>query len=528
MKKGLLGLSLMTLSCLYGVLIAFILLVCIICGVTLSNALFIAIIALVIQFLISPFLTDLTMKWCYKAQFGFNLPEHLNQYINEMCKQNNMNAPKIGFIDDGAPNAFTYGRTKNDARIVITRGVLELLSAEEAKTVIAHEMGHIVHHDMIFMTAAQLVPLILYYIYDIFTSAAKDKDNDKNSYFVLVGYLAYILYVISQYVILWLSRTREYYADSFSVETTKNPNALAQALVKIGYGLTAATTKKGKMSVSKSNALGIFDAKSSKSLVITSNVDGKVSQESIKNAMKWEKWNKWAKWYELNSTHPLISNRILKISERSPEFNQTPFIVFDLQPEENYNQHFIRELMVLLSPWVIIILLALLLVFDILPLIRVVLAPLFAISLLVRFNRAHINKGYQNYKIKDLLSIVKVSGVTSVPCIVEGTVIGRGTPGYIFDEDFVIKDETGFVFIDYNHVFQISNFFTGLLKTKKLFGKKVRIKGWYRRSPVPYIEVYEIQVEDGKLKRLHSYGVGKVMLIIFTILSAFLGLFLVL
>ena len=42
-----------------------------------------------------------------------------------------MKYPKIGYIDDGAPNAFTYGRTKNDARIVLTRGIFELLTEEE-------------------------------------------------------------------------------------------------------------------------------------------------------------------------------------------------------------------------------------------------------------------------------------------------------------------------------------------------------------------------------------------------------------
>ena len=130
-----------------------------------------------------------------------------------------MKYPKIGFIDDGSPNAFTYGRTKNDARVVITRGILDLLTEDEAKAVVAHELGHANHYDMLFMTVAQVVPLILYYVSEILLKSRSGKSSDSNSkdYGATIGIVAYILYLLSQYIILWLSRTREYYADSFSI-----------------------------------------------------------------------------------------------------------------------------------------------------------------------------------------------------------------------------------------------------------------------------------------------------------------------
>lgn len=62
--------------------------------------------------------------------------------------------------------------------------------------------------------------------------------------------------------------------------------------------------------------------------------NGTVNKSKIKNAMKWEMWNPWAKWAEFNSTHPLISKRLLYISKRSKEFNQEPYIVFDLQKQK--------------------------------------------------------------------------------------------------------------------------------------------------------------------------------------------------
>ena len=58
-------------------------------------------------------------------------------------------------------------------------------------------------------------------------------------YRVAVAVSAYVLYIVSEYVVLWFSRCREYYADRFAGNVTGNPGALASALVKIGYGLAA-------------------------------------------------------------------------------------------------------------------------------------------------------------------------------------------------------------------------------------------------------------------------------------------------
>ena len=82
-----------------------------------------------------------------------------------------------------------------------------------------------------------------------------------------------------------------------------------------------------------------------------------------------------------------------------------------------------------------------------------------------------------------------------MPCVLEGEIIGRGDPGCIFNEDFVIKDQTGIIFLDFKHVFRIADKFMALFKNKAFFNKRVRVTGWYRRSPVPYVEIYKIYIE---------------------------------
>ena len=527
MKKNLLGVSLLTITGLYVMLSAIIIAVTIILQQPVIYGIGISIIILIIQFLISPFFTDLSMKWFYKAKFNHEIPEYLKKFIEEVCQKENMKYPRIGFIDDGAPNAFTYGHTKNDARIIITRGILELLTEDEVKAVVAHELGHAVHYDMLFMTVAQLVPLVLYGIYTILmnTDNKRSSSNDSNSYGTIIAIVAYILYVISNYIILWLSRTREYYADSYAIETTKNPNSLASALVKVGYGLTTASNSTGKSAAAKSNALGIFDSKASKSLVVTSYDDGEISKDNIKNAMKWEQWNIWAKWYELNSTHPLISKRLLAISARSNEYKQDPYIVFDLEKTESYVDDFLIELLINSLPTMVfiigIIVSAIMLFTDKNNLLILSIGVTLLLTLLasfIKFNRRHPNKDYKDSTVRDLLSEVKVSNITAISCSLEGEVIGRGDPGYIFNEDMTIKDKTGIIFLDYNQPLFIVNKIFALFKNQNNIGKTVKVKGWYRRSPVPYVEIKSYEI-DGKEKRIFTYGLSKALYVIGFIIS---------
>lgn len=517
MKKNLLGISLITITGLYGLLAAVIILICMYTTIPIIYGIITSIIVLILQFLISPYLTDLTMKWFYGVTYENNIPDYVNNFIEQICNKYNMKKPRIGYINDGAPNAFTYGRTKNDARIILTRGIFEILTEEEVLTVVAHELGHATHYDMLFITVAQLVPLVLYGIYEAFTKSSNNNNND-NSYAAIIGLIAYALYIICQYIILYLSRTREYYADSFSIEETKNPNALSQALIKIGYGLTTranneTTDKKGKkkQSAAKSNALGIFDSKTSKALVVSSFDEGMISKENIKKAMKWEEWNIWAKFYELSSTHPLISKRINAISKRSKEFNQEPFIDFDLEKKESYVDDFIIELLIKCAPLLTITittLISLLLIrtnnTEFLITLTLIGGILTMILSYIKYSRFYKNNNYQQTKIENLLSEVKVSGVTSIPCQIEGKIIGRGNPGCILNEDFVIQDETGIIFLDYNQPLTTINKIFAIFKSKEYFDKTVKVTGWYRRSPVPYIEIKTMEM-DGKIKKIHTY-----------------------
>ena len=165
MKKNLFGIATLTLVGLYALLSVILLGVCLIAKIPLTYGILTSIVVLFLQFLLAPFFTDLSMKWFYKADFNADIPTYLKEFMEGVCNKEGIKFPKFAVINDGAPNAFTYGRFKNDARVVVSRGIFELLTPDEVKSVVGHEMGHIIHMDMFFMTVAEFVPLILYFIY---------------------------------------------------------------------------------------------------------------------------------------------------------------------------------------------------------------------------------------------------------------------------------------------------------------------------------------------------------------------------
>ena len=471
------------------------------------GALIFGIVFAFLQFLFSPFIMDLTLRWFYHLHWVEleELPAYLADFVREVSMKKNIKIPRMGIIPDGAPNAFTYGHTPNNARIVVTEGIMDLLEPEEVKAVVAHEFGHVVHWDMLVMTIANLVPLILYYIYRTLIRMRSRGREDKSAgarYAIAIA--SYILYIISQYIVLWFSRVREYFADRFSGEITKSPNSLAQALVKIGYGLAGKEKKKKDRDerVDSLKAMGVFDSSAAKALAVATyhptSMGGEVNKSLLKGAMRWDLWNPWALYYELHSTHPLIAKRLLALSRQSQVYGKEPYITFEERRPESYWDDFFVDLVISGAPLIVILaIIGVSVVTGNLFYIKMGISLLGAVYLAVIYFSYNFSY-FPEMNIASLLKKVKVSRIRPVPCTVKGTIVGRGIPGLIWSEDFVLQDGTGIIFLDYQQPLGIWNFLFGLLRAKRYIGEEVTITGWYRRSPVPYIEIKTLETKDGK------------------------------
>lgn len=481
-------------------------------GLGVETAVGIGIAIVVFQFLFGPWLMDLSLRWMYDIRWlsPEQLPAHLRQFAEQVCTEQGVKFPRFGVLNDGAPQAFTYGHTPNNARIVISKGIMDLLEPDEVEAVVAHEIGHAVHWDMLLMTLVQLVPLIMYYLYRTF-SRFKSGNDDKGKAAAAIALVSYILYVFCEYVVLAFSRIREYHADRFSGEVTGNPSLLASALVKIAYGLAGhENEEKEKQNrnprLSAVATMGIFDGTAAQALAISSYAPGG-SRRNVKAAMCWDLWNPWARWYELNSTHPLVAKRLNYLGNQSLFMGREPYIQFDLKKPESYWDEFLVDLLVYLSPLLLpLVILLLHLVSGTLTssLGESLLGPALLIGLgfglLLRYGFSYRAASFPEMSVAALLRHVKVSDIRPVPCTLRGTVIGKGVPGYIFSEDFVLQDESGIIFLDMRQPLRIWEAMFGLMLAGEYQGKEVVARGWYRRSPVPYVELQSISISGKERK----------------------------
>ena len=157
--------------------------------------------------------------------------------------------PKLYMVENPYPNAFAFGRTQGSSAIAVHSGLLRMLGTQEIEGVIAHEIGHIRHRDVIVMTFAGALPILLYYAFIIFFGGRNDRDSGAGSFIAtIIG--ANVASMLGQLVVMGISRTREYYADEFSAYATKNPEGLMSALAKISYANTLPGAKPQASSVS--------------------------------------------------------------------------------------------------------------------------------------------------------------------------------------------------------------------------------------------------------------------------------------
>lgn len=194
----------------------------------------IALVFLSIQYLIGPVIVGRAMriKWVSQKE----APE-LHRVVVELAEKARLPKPRVGISQLTIPNAFAFGRTQRDGRVCVTKGILKLLSKDELKAVLGHEMSHIKHRDMVIITLLSAIPLMLYWIaLSIMWGGIFGGRRQGGGYTVLIGLGAFILYFITNLLVLYGSRIREYYADQGSIQLGSMPHHLASALYKLVYG----------------------------------------------------------------------------------------------------------------------------------------------------------------------------------------------------------------------------------------------------------------------------------------------------
>lgn len=198
-----------------------------------------AVLAFVIvafQFLIGPKIVEWSMKVKYVDEM--EAPK-LHQMIDRLARDAGIPKPRVGISQVGIPNAFAFGRSKRNARVCVTVPLMKMLDDAELEAVLGHEISHIKHRDVVVITALSVIPMIAYFIFQSFFFSSMFGRRDRNmGATIAIAALAFVVYFISNLLVLYASRIREYYADQGSVELTGKPHELASALYKMIYGST--------------------------------------------------------------------------------------------------------------------------------------------------------------------------------------------------------------------------------------------------------------------------------------------------
>lgn len=157
----------------------------------------------------------------------------LHAMIDRLCAVADMPKPKVGVADMAVPNAFATGRSPQRSVVCVTTGILQTLDAEELEAVLAHELSHVAHRDVLVMTLASSAGILAGLLMHGGRFAAFSRNRNAAVFMIAAVVVSLVVYAISFLLMRMLSRYRELCADRSAAYLTMNPQALASALQKI-------------------------------------------------------------------------------------------------------------------------------------------------------------------------------------------------------------------------------------------------------------------------------------------------------
>jgi heat shock protein HtpX len=162
----------------------------------------------------------------------------LHSMIERLCIQADLPKPKVAVAQTSMPNAFAIGRSQKTATVCATTGIMNLLSPAELEGVMAHELTHVKNRDVAIMTIASFFASVAAMIlqFGFFFGGGGDSDDDGPGFFAVI-LVSLVVYAVSFFLMMALSRYREFAADRGAALITGRPSALASALQKIASGM---------------------------------------------------------------------------------------------------------------------------------------------------------------------------------------------------------------------------------------------------------------------------------------------------
>jgi len=302
------------LTIMFGIVYAMIVMIANMMGI--SGFIFYAVIAggiTLVQYMMGPKMVEWSMKVKYVSET--EAPE-LHNMVGELAQKAGIRKPRIGIAKMNIPNAFAFGRWGKDGRVCVTEPLMKLLNRGELKAVLGHEISHLRNRDVATITMLSVIPMILWYVaWSFMFSRRSERGNT-----AMIGIVAFLLYFITNMLVLYASRIREYYADLGSVKLGNTPHDMASALYKLVYG-NAKIPKESLKQIEGYKAFFANDpSRAANELRELRQVDldmsGTIDEDELKSLGSMDVKIKTSdKLMEILSTHPNMVKRVKHLSE---------------------------------------------------------------------------------------------------------------------------------------------------------------------------------------------------------------------
>jgi len=202
-----------------------------------STALTFLFVALAINFFSYFFSDKMALAMSRAKPIDESEAPRLYQIVRELTTRADLPMPRLYMIPQDQPNAFATGRNPKHSAVAVTRGITKLLSEDELRGVLAHELTHIRNRDILIQSVASAIGAAITYLAYMFMWFG----DDDNSPLSLVASLGMVLLapIAASIIQLSISRQREFAADAGGAEICGNPESLASALLRLEQGAQA-------------------------------------------------------------------------------------------------------------------------------------------------------------------------------------------------------------------------------------------------------------------------------------------------
>ncbi|WP_009630973.1 M48 family metalloprotease [Synechocystis sp. PCC 7509] len=491
-------------------------------------------ILLLLLIVFCPWLLDRLLQLSYQiqplsiTQLAEYSPES-ERLLQRHCRQQGWLLPQLVILSTAAPVAFSYGNLRRTARIVVSRGLLTQLAADEIASIYALQLGHIASWDFALMS---LFIVLTQGVYAVYRYVATWGDRQKNANIkiaaVIISSTAYGLWWLLSIPALWLSQLRIYYSDRFTASLTGNPNGLTRALIKIAIGITT-DVQQQECTSWLLESLNLFMPISFYQAITLGSLYPK-----IEPILAWDCFNPYRYLLTINNTHPLIGDRLQRLNafaqywHLDPELNLAPnskleltlsSLRLQLKPLFNYRTllqftavfGLLFGLLIGAISWLIgavthiIWIPQLAWMYGDWLLIKAFIPIALSISLFLRINFLFPDITRTTLRstpsLADQLTSSTALPIDSNPNRLKGKLLGRRGIANWLGQDLLLNSSQGLFKLHYESPLgSIGNIFLRQsLNPMDLLGRHILVTGWFRRGATIWIDLSTLQTQTGKL-----------------------------